>query len=105
MAKKKIAIVAGGDSSEHDVSLRSAAGILSFMDKERYDAEIVELHGADLATLNKLTEYDYAYITIHGITISRDFTFVQPKLLPPTLLLIKHGNPSSFSTRSSISDI
>lgn len=66
MAKKKIAIVAGGDSSEHDVSLRSAAGILSFMDKERYDAEIVELHGADLATLNKLTEYDYAYITIHG---------------------------------------
>lgn len=66
MAKKKIAIVAGGDSSEHDVSLRSAAGILSFLDKERYDAEIVELHGSDLATLSKLVNYDYAYITIHG---------------------------------------
>jgi D-alanine-D-alanine ligase len=66
MAKKKIAIVAGGDSSEHDVSLRSAAGILSFLDKDKYDAEIVELHGADLQTLNKLTEFDYAYITIHG---------------------------------------
>jgi len=66
MAKKKIAIVAGGDSSEHDVSLRSAAGILSFLDKERYDAEIVELHGSDLATLSKLVNYDYAYVTIHG---------------------------------------
>ena len=66
MTKKKIAIVAGGDSSEHDVSLRSAAGLLSFIDKDRYDAEIVELHGADLATLNKLVNYDYAYITIHG---------------------------------------
>ena len=39
--KKKIAIVAGGDSSEHEVSLRSAAGILSFMDAERYDCRIV----------------------------------------------------------------
>ncbi len=64
--RKKIAIVAGGDSSEHDVSLRSAAGILSFIDKEKYDAEIVELHGADLQTLNRLVHYDYAYITIHG---------------------------------------
>ena len=66
MAKKKIAIVCGGDSSEHDVSLHSAAGIQSFIDKERYDADIVELQGADLATLNKLVNYDFAYITIHG---------------------------------------
>ncbi len=39
---------------------------MSFLDKERYDAEIIELHGADLATLNKIAEYDYAYVTIHG---------------------------------------
>ncbi len=64
--KRKIAIVAGGDSSEHDVSLRSAAGILSFLDKERYDAEVVELQGADQATLCRLKDYDFAYITIHG---------------------------------------
>ena len=64
--KKKIAIVAGGDSSEHEVSLRSAAGILSFIDKDKYDAEIVELHGSDLETLSRLKDYDYAYITIHG---------------------------------------
>ena len=64
--KRKIAIVAGGDSSEHDVSLRSAAGILSFLDKDKYDAEIVELHGSDLKTLSRLVDYDFAYITIHG---------------------------------------
>ena len=64
--KRKIAIVAGGDSSEYEVSLRSAAGIESFIDKERYDAETVILRGADMATLNKLCEYDFVYITIHG---------------------------------------
>ena len=64
--KRKIAIVAGGDSSEHDVSLRSAAGILSFLDKDKYDAEIVELQGSDLKTLSRLVDYDFAYITIHG---------------------------------------
>lgn len=35
--KKTIAIVCGGDSSEHDVSMRSAQGLYSFFDKERYN--------------------------------------------------------------------
>ena len=43
--KRHIAIIAGGDSSEHEVSLRSAAGIYSFMDKERYDITIVVFDG------------------------------------------------------------
>ena len=34
--KKIIAIICGGDTSEHDVSMRSAAGIESFLDKDRY---------------------------------------------------------------------
>jgi len=66
MNKRKIAIVAGGDSSEHDVSLRSAASILSWLDKDRYDAEIVELKGADKAALLHILDFDFAYITIHG---------------------------------------
>ena len=37
--KRTIAIVCGGDSSEHDVSLRSAQGLYSFFDKERYNVE------------------------------------------------------------------
>jgi len=66
MNKRKIAIVAGGDSSEHDVSLRSAASIFNFLDKDRYEAEIIELKGADQAALNRILDFDFAYITIHG---------------------------------------
>ncbi len=43
--KRKIAIIAGGDSSEYGVSLRSAAGIYSFLDKDKYDITIVKLRG------------------------------------------------------------
>ena len=83
--KRNIAIVCGGDSSEHDVSLRSAQGLYSFFDKERYNVYIVDVKGqdwhveldnGDTAPIDKndfsfvyegnVTEFDYAYITIHG---------------------------------------
>ena len=41
--KRNIAIVAGGDTSEIVVSLRSAQGIYSFIDKEKYNLYIVEM--------------------------------------------------------------
>ena len=84
--KKKIAIVAGGDQSELEVSLRSAAGLYSFIDKEKYDLFIVTIVGTtwevecdgqkyaidknDFSfTDNKgnKTRFDFAYITIHGV--------------------------------------
>jgi len=80
-----IAIVCGGDSSEHDVSLRSAQGLYSFFDKERYDVYIVDVKGMDWhvelpgGITTKIDRndfsfvedgqkkvFDYAYITIHG---------------------------------------
>jgi len=79
--KRKIAIIAGGDSSEYEVSLRSAQGLASFMDKERYDICIVVLHGADWRTEEGFPidkndfsymsngekhTFDFAYVTIHG---------------------------------------
>ena len=79
--KRQIAIIAGGDSSEHDVSLRSAAGLYSFMDKERYDITIVDLEGSKWQTEDGCPidkndfsftrggvkhTFDFAYITIHG---------------------------------------
>lgn len=83
--KRTIAIVAGGDSSEYVVSLRSAQGIYSFIDKEKYNLYIVMMKGLDWHVqlpdettaiidrndfsfqLNgeKIT-FDFAYITIHG---------------------------------------
>lgn len=83
--KRTIAIICGGDSSEHDVSLRSGAGIYSFFNKDNYDIYIVDIKGLDWHVNlpdgtsspidrndfsfqkdgNKVT-FDYAYITIHG---------------------------------------
>ena len=50
-SKRTIAIVCGGDSSEHDVSLRSGQGLCSFFDKERYniylgDVKVTDWHVA-----------------------------------------------------------
>ncbi|MBP1612759.1 MAG: D-alanine--D-alanine ligase [Bacteroidetes bacterium] len=83
--KRIIAIVAGGDSSELPVSLRSAQGLYSFIDKEKYDLYIVEMQGlrweVQLADGQKVpvdrndfsfdngtekVKFDFAYITIHG---------------------------------------
>ena len=46
-SKRTIAIVCGGDSSEHDVSLRSGQGLYSFFDKERYNIYLVDVKGTD----------------------------------------------------------
>ena len=85
MKKRTIAIVAGGDSSELPVSLRSAQGIYSFIDKERYNLYIVEMQGKrwevvlpsgentpidrnDFSFIEngEKKNFDFAYITIHG---------------------------------------
>ena len=81
---KRIAIVAGGDSSESEVSLRSAAGLMTFIPDE-YEKYIVSITGGDwnvhlldsVTTLidkndfsfvkeGQKTTFDFAYITIHG---------------------------------------
>ena len=88
---KKIAIVAGGDSSEYVVSLRSAQGIWSFVDHSKYETSIIVIKGTEWKMVQydgeqyewdqtwpvdredfsvvkdgvKLT-FDFAYIIIHG---------------------------------------
>lgn len=81
---RNIAVVAGGDSSEWQVSFRSAEGLLSFLDNDRYDVRIVSLRGQQWEVVDgsrrhpidkndfsyqvdgKRHTFDYAYITIHG---------------------------------------
>lgn len=84
--KKNIAIVAGGDQSEQEVSLRSAAGIYSFINKEQYNLYIVTIIGQDWKVKDgdkdfNIDKNDFsftnaegqkikfacAYITIHGV--------------------------------------
>jgi len=83
--KKNIAIVAGGYSSEIVISLKSAEGLFSFIDKERYnlyiviikkDEWMVQLPDETEAEIDKndfcfvedgrVKHFDFAYITIHG---------------------------------------
>ena len=85
MMKRNIVIVAGGDSSEYGVSLKSADGIHSFIDKDKYNLYIaivrkeewsVILPGGERAPIDKNDFsfrmggekicFDFAYITIHG---------------------------------------
>ena len=82
---KNIALVAGGDSSEVEVSLKSAKGIKSFIDETKYKTTIVTIIGDEwLAKVSDNKSYtidkndfsytidgekqrfDFAYITIHG---------------------------------------
>ena len=83
--KRTIAIVCGGDSSEHNVSLRSGRGLYSFFDKERYNVYLVDIKAQDwhvelpdgtTAPIDRndfsfmeggsKVVFEYAYITIHG---------------------------------------
>ena len=84
--KKNIAIVCGGYSSEFEVSLRSAAGIKSFIDAEKFNTTIVVITKTEWYAQPSETEkfaidkndfsytdgegvrhtFDFAYITIHG---------------------------------------
>ena len=83
--KKKLAIVAGGYSSEYVVSLKSAQGLQSFIDSERYEVYIVLITKDKwFVKFDDKTEilvdkndfgfihsghkihFDFAYITIHG---------------------------------------
>ncbi len=83
--KKRIAIVAGGDSSEVVVSLKSAEGLNSFFDHNKYDVYVVvlrqknwyvEIESGIQLPVDKndfsfqhqgvKINFDFAYITIHG---------------------------------------
>lgn len=84
--KRNIAILAGGDSSEREVSHRSAATIYKYLDRKLYEPCIVDIHGkvwqaetedgrtfpidkndfSYTAADGKKTVFDYAYIIIHG---------------------------------------
>ena len=82
--KKNVAIIWGGYSSEKEVSKKSAQGISSFIDKEKYNVYSVKIDNdsweveknGQIYSIDKndfsfisngwSTKFDFAYITIHG---------------------------------------
>ena len=82
--KMRIALLAGGDSSEREIALNSAHQISEALDREKYDVKVLDLHHRSWAYTENgkryemdkndfsLTvegvrhEFDYALIIIHG---------------------------------------
>ena len=83
--KKRIAIAAGGDSGEYEISIKSAAVVEQHLDKERYDPFVIVFRGTDWSwtspsgkkhpinkddfSLDTGTEkiiFDAVFIAIHG---------------------------------------
>lgn len=83
--RKNIAIIAGGYSSEQIISLKSAKGIYSFIDKDKYNLYIVliskdnwvvsfdekleipiDKNDFSFIVNGESISFDFAYITIHG---------------------------------------
>lgn len=102
LMKRKIAIIAGGDSSEYGVSLRSAAGIYSFIDKEKYDLTIVKLRGTEwhaLAETNSEIAKNNGAIPEHSsmwIAIDKNdfsFTYNGEKTRFDFAYITIHGTP------------
>lgn len=80
--KKTIAIICGGDTSEHDVSMRSAVGIQSFMDSERYNIYKVEIHAGKWEAIlgdgqrSTVDRNDFSFANEQGKTIRPDFCYI-----------------------------
>ena len=91
---KRIAIVAGGDSSEHDVSLRSAQGIWSFLNHDKYETYIITIEGTDW----KMVQYDgKEYAALIPVDESEDGDEV-------TILEAKRNADGEFDDMIGISD-
>jgi D-alanine-D-alanine ligase len=85
MSKPNIAIVAGGDSSEIVISVKSGKNIFSAIDTSKFTPWLVQIEGKNWSVMegdkiiadidksdfsfvfnSKKITFDYAYITIHG---------------------------------------
>ena len=83
--KLKVALLAGGDSSEREIALKSAAMVEAAFDREKYDVMLIDVHGREWSYTNEAgerwlldrndfsitvngsrTSFGYAFIMIHG---------------------------------------
>ena len=82
--KKKIAIVAGGDSGEYGISIKSGSVVRDTIDPEKFDAFLIQIKGKDwffeqegkryaidkndfsLTTASETVHFDAVFCAIHG---------------------------------------
>lgn len=70
MSKRKIAVLAGGRSSEYEVSISSGTEVMENLDKNKYDAKLIivanEQGNIDFITELKQFKPDVVFIAMHG---------------------------------------
>ena len=85
MSRLKVALLAGGNSSEREIALNSASQIASALDSAKYDVKVIDLHYRNmtytapdgtqwevdkndfsLTVAGEKTAFEYALIIIHG---------------------------------------
>jgi D-alanine-D-alanine ligase len=85
MVKKKIAVIAGGDSGEYDISIKSAAVVMKNLDQAKFECFLIVIRGRDwfcqdesghTYAVNKadftiglpggLLKFDGVFVAIHG---------------------------------------
>ncbi|MCD8303020.1 MAG: D-alanine--D-alanine ligase [Prevotellaceae bacterium] len=80
--RKTIAIACGGDSLEHDVSMRSAAGIKGFLDKSLYEPYLVEIHAGRWEAImedgsrKSVDRNDFSFENEQGVRLRPDFCYI-----------------------------
>ncbi|MCF8366975.1 MAG: D-alanine--D-alanine ligase [Bacteroidales bacterium] len=47
MKKRNIAVIAGGDSGEYDISIKSGSVVAEMLDKNRFNAYLIQIKGSD----------------------------------------------------------
>jgi len=78
--KKTVAVVAGGDSGEFEVSLKSAEMVLNQLDKKKYECYLVVIQGNDWRVCEEERDYkinrnDFSF-KIKGKKVRFDIAFV-----------------------------
>ena len=86
MEKLRIALLAGGDSSEREIALNSAHQISEALDAEKYDVKVIDLHHRSWAYSENGKKYemdknDFS-LTVEGVRYEFDYA-----------LIIIHGTP------------
>jgi len=68
MAKKKVAVLYGGRSGEHEVSVRSAAAVMENFDDAKYDITPIYINkqGEWAMPLERMREFDVVFPVLHG---------------------------------------
>ncbi|MEG1665273.1 MAG: D-alanine--D-alanine ligase [Mucinivorans sp.] len=80
---RRIAIIAGGDSSEMPVSLRSAAAVCKSLDKSKFLPTIVSLSSNGwFVDKSPIDKNDFSYLDEHGVRVKFDYA-----------LIMIHGTP------------